>query len=303
MAEPWKPEIEVTPALASQLIAVQFPELAGQAVRPFGEGWDNRAFLVGEDLVFRFPQRSFASRFMDNEIRVLPLLAPHLSLPIPHPIYLGQPAGTYPFAFAGYRLIKGTTASHVPLTDSQRSGNATRLGGFLRELHNVPVPEEVTAWVPRDEIGRTDLLRRLSVLEDRLEQIRPRVGFNLDPILSLAKDLASTPAYWGLPRWIHGDLYPRHILIDRDGRLCGVIDWGDTHLGDPALDLSIAFTFLPAAAHRSFQEAYGLIDGATWRRAHFRAVFYGVVLTHYGMSIQDEPMREMGETILRAQIP
>lgn len=33
----------------------------------------------------------------------------------------------------------------------------------------------------------------------------------------------------------HSDLGPEHLLV-RDGRLAGVIDWGDARIGDPALD-------------------------------------------------------------------
>jgi aminoglycoside phosphotransferase (APT) family kinase protein len=39
------------------------------------------------------------------------------------------------------------------------------------------------------------------------------------------------------PALIHSDLGPEHLLV-RDGRLAGVIDWGDTRVGDPALDYS-----------------------------------------------------------------
>ena len=39
------------------------------------------------------------------------------------------------------------------------------------------------------------------------------------------------------PALLHGDLGPEHLLV-RDGRLAGVIDWGDARLGDPALDYS-----------------------------------------------------------------
>src|SRR5438128_2283605 len=37
------------------------------------------------------------------------------------------------------------------------------------------------------------------------------------------------------PALLHADLGPEHLLV-RDGRLAGVIDWGDARLGDPALD-------------------------------------------------------------------
>ncbi len=37
------------------------------------------------------------------------------------------------------------------------------------------------------------------------------------------------------PALTHSDLGPSHLLV-RDGRLAGVIDWGDARIGDPALD-------------------------------------------------------------------
>jgi aminoglycoside phosphotransferase (APT) family kinase protein len=37
------------------------------------------------------------------------------------------------------------------------------------------------------------------------------------------------------PVLTHSDLLPEHMLC-RDGRLVGVIDWGDARVGDPALD-------------------------------------------------------------------
>ena len=37
------------------------------------------------------------------------------------------------------------------------------------------------------------------------------------------------------PALTHSDLGPEHLLC-RDGRLAGVIDWGDARVGDPAID-------------------------------------------------------------------
>jgi aminoglycoside phosphotransferase (APT) family kinase protein len=37
------------------------------------------------------------------------------------------------------------------------------------------------------------------------------------------------------PAVTHSDLGPSHLLV-RDGRLAGVIDWGDARIGDPAID-------------------------------------------------------------------
>ncbi len=60
--------------------------------------------------------------------------------------------------------------------------------------------------------------------------------------------------------------------------------------GDPALDLSIAYSFLPRSAQAEFRSAYGTIDEATWRLARFRALQYGTYLVPYGHEIGDHDL-------------
>lgn len=75
-----------------------------------------------------------------------------------------------------------------------------------------------------------------------------------------------TPRWEGPPTTLHGDLYARHLLVDR-GRLIGVIDWGDLMAGDPAVDLTVAVTFLPRAARASFE----MVRAGLWALAGARA--------------------------------
>jgi aminoglycoside phosphotransferase (APT) family kinase protein len=43
--------------------------------------------------------------------------------------------------------------------------------------------------------------------------------------------------YQGPLRFIHGDFSPDNFMVDpQSGRLTGVIDWGNSATGDPALD-------------------------------------------------------------------
>src|SRR5690606_32517479 len=48
--------------------------------------------------------------------------------------------------------------------------------------------------------------------------------------------------------WVHGDLHPRNV-ITVDGRLRGVIDWGDVTVGDPSVDLSSVWMLFEPTAH------------------------------------------------------
>ena len=95
MTQPWIPEVDVSASLARSLIEGQCPELAPARVEPFGVGWDNTAYLVNEQFVFRFPHRRVAAGFIENEIAVLPHIAPVLPLPVPDPIFAGRPTSTF----------------------------------------------------------------------------------------------------------------------------------------------------------------------------------------------------------------
>lgn len=91
---------------------------------------------------------------------------------------------------------------------------------------------------------------------------------------------------------LHGDLHVRHLLVDEDGRATGVIDWGDVCIGDPAIDLGIAYGSFSGEARSALLEAYGTpIDGLTELRARVVAVFLAAALLQYGDGIGDVALR------------
>ncbi len=66
---------------------------------------------------------------------------------------------------------------------------------------------------------------------------------------------------------IHGDLSADHVLI-RNGRLSGVIDWGDACLGDPALDFAALWHELGETFAREVaKHGTGGREGTFWLRA------------------------------------
>ncbi|MGH7491894.1 MAG: phosphotransferase [bacterium] len=296
---PWDADVEIPPARAAMLIERQFPGLRPVHLAPFGTGWDNAAFLVNECFVFRFPRREISAPLIVREARILPLLAPHLPASIPVPEFVGRPAEGFPYAFAGYTLLPGQTACRCAWSEHERTSQATILAQFLASLHRTPIEAETLEWAPGDEIERANLLQRAPRLKERLrENIAGLSANELNAILEMVDELAATPMHTRPYCWVHGDFYARHLLY-LAGRFTGVIDWGDVHIGDPAVDLAIAFSFLPPAAREAFRQDYGGIDEATWKRARFRALHYGAVLIEYGASTGDEAIRAAGAYALK----
>jgi aminoglycoside phosphotransferase (APT) family kinase protein len=284
MSEPWVAEKIMTVDQARALVVDQFPQLGGLPVVALGEGWDNHAFLVGE-WVFRFPRRAVAAPLIEFEARILPAIAPGLPLAIPVPRYLGLPTESYPWKFLGYARLPGRTATRARLDDGLRSGCAEAIGRFLAALHAIPT---ATLELPRDGWKKLDPVTVVPVVRERIQLIR-RQGSHPDParieaaLDALAADLRPAEAQ----TLVHGDLYASHLLVDEHGAAIGVIDWGDLHQGDRAVDLSFAHAFLPTGALERFRRAYGEIDEATWKLARFRALLHDVFEVGYAHDVGD----------------
>jgi aminoglycoside phosphotransferase (APT) family kinase protein len=287
----WTPEIHIDLASARQVIERDHPDLASLPMSVLGEGWDNLAVDVGGQWVFRFARRELAARLMGQEIRWTGQLARALDVPIPVAERTGTLSADKPFPYMGHRMLPGTTACRAGLPSLPHRPLAVRLGRLLAQLHSLPVPEDA----PRDTIGRGDhvkrgtraLARLTEVNEDRLAQDRPTI-----------KALLSVPAHTGPLCWVHGDLYARHLLVDERRELCGIIDWGDVHAGDPAIDLSIAWSLFRGEARedllRAYREAGRHVDPALRARAQLVAYDYAGALIPYGRALQDEAAITLG---------
>lgn len=282
----WSPERVVDSDLAASLIDNQFPALGPVILEPLGEGWDNTAYLANNMMVFRFPRRQIAVPLIQIEARVLPRIAPQLPLYVPRPTWVGRPSREYPWPFLGYPLIAGCTADAADLDDPGRAALARPLGEFLRALHSLP-----SEGLAGDTIGRLDAKRLIRRIRGLIEVP--------DPVLSNWLDASAELKPSGRRAIVHGDLYARHLLLEDDGSLSGIIDWGDLHEGDPAVDLAVAWSFLPPAARGAFRAAYGPIDDGTWYLARLRAVHYGALLIDYARGVGDERLDREAQTILR----
>jgi aminoglycoside phosphotransferase (APT) family kinase protein len=299
----WDADVTLSQMEAASLIDRQFPELAPAQLESWGEGWDNWAYLVNGQYVFRFPRRQIGAALIERELRSLPHFGPYLPEPVPAPRFVGFPAGNYPYPFMGYPMLAGVTACRMEWTEELRAINAVPLARFLAVLHSIPVDADTLRWAPTDEIERANIRKRAPMLIERLRRVSSKVNdIDIGGLIDLVERLYATIPYDGPICWVHGDLYARHLLVDERHRLCGVIDWGDVHLGDPALDISIAISFLPPSARTAFRKAYGPIDDATWDRARFKAIHYGPPLIDYGLDVGDEAMRAAGEYALRSAL-
>src|SRR5690606_41789638 len=82
--------------LARRLLAEQCPEWAGLPLRQVRHhGTDHDVYRVGDDLSLRLPRTAWAAAQAEKEARLVPLLAPHVTLRLPVVHALGRPTSFY----------------------------------------------------------------------------------------------------------------------------------------------------------------------------------------------------------------
>lgn len=303
-APEWTPERSVSAAQAAALIAAGFPALRGAPVEELASGWDNVVFLVGGEWIFRFPRRAQALPGVRREIEVLPELAPHLPLPVPVPEFAGRPSPEYPWPFWGARHLPGSELAEEGSPAEERTAAATGLGAFLNVLHDPAMVRGAAAGLPRDPMSRAEPSVRVPAARERLARL-VRLGLREpDPaIRRLFEDAERLGPSTGPVTVVHGDLHPRHLLVARDGRAAGVIDWGDLCLADPSVDLSLAYAGFAGAARTALLAAYGRPVGTEREaRARVLAIFLCAALAEYAAltgreALLRESLRGIGRAV------
>ena len=302
-APPWAPEHSIDPALARALIRARCEGAAEAPLELVGSGWDVDVYRVG-DLAFRFPRRKLGILTVENEIRILPRLAPLLPVEIPTPRYVGRATPEFPAPFYGHRFIEGITADRAGIDVASRERLARPLAEFLRALHALDGAE---LGVEPDTLRRdmrTVAERTLPHFERLAQRALPA---RLCQSLATAHDILEQPppnVRAGTPdAVIHGDFYARHLLLDPEANLRGVLDWGDVCSGDRAVDLAIAYTFLPPTARSHFWTAYGDLDDETRSRArHIGLCRHAIALLAYALDVEDQDLVEEASYALVAAL-
>ena len=287
---------DITPDLAAQLVATQFPQWADLPVVPVAiDGWDNTTFRLGDELSVRLPSADRYVAQIEKEHRWLPILAPQLPLQIPEPVALGRPGSGFPRPWSIYRWIDGDHATVERIADPTTF--AGDLAGFLTALSAIdsgggPPP------------GKHNFHRGgpLDVYDAQTRESIAELADDIDvTVATEVWDVALAGAWERPPVWVHGDVTASNLLVV-EGHLCAAIDFGCAAVGDPACDLVMAWTFFSGESAEVFRSAL-LFNDATWARGRGWALWKALVtLVHEREGDADAAARRVGWRISPREI-
>lgn len=232
--------------LVKRLVAKQFPKWKDLPILPVAEsGWDHKTFHLGKELLIRMPSAKIYEPQVVKEQLWLPTLAPLLPLHVPSPVAIGKPSPEYPMKWSIYRWIEGKTVSQVSNLNVAKL--AIDLAHFLKSLQKIDTKGAPISGLENFHRGGDlskysgDVEQALTLLKGRIETKKAEQAWKRAIATSWKKK----------PVWVHGDISSGNLLMHEE-KLFAVIDFGLLSVGDPACDLSIAWTFFRGAERKTF---------------------------------------------------
>ncbi|WP_283138341.1 phosphotransferase family protein [Rhizohabitans arisaemae] len=226
------------------VVAKHLPGYRIDSLVLLGEGEDNIAFQVNDELIVRFSKESDpagrAAR-VNDEARLLAAVADLSPLPVPEPSFMVADQGCL-----AYFMLPGLPLIDVALPQRSTHGNsiALTLGEFLSALHAVPVSRMA-------DLVETDDQPPALWLEEAAQTYTTVAGTVPTVHRPAVEEFLGTPPPADRHDLVfsHNDLGIEHVLIDPVAwTVTGVIDWSDAAIVDPAYDFGLLYRDLGPAA-------------------------------------------------------
>ena len=219
-------------------------------------GQNNDVLIVNNRFIYRFPKSETGVTALKKETEILKKILPYVTLKTPRPISNSR--------FMAYERIAGEPLLVLPDGVEQV---AKQLGGFLWELHQIPVSifED-----QRPEVA----LEMKNLYEQFQEHLYPlmRADAKIEVSENFERYLSDPKHFDFEPCLIHGDFGKGNILSNGKS-VTGIIDFGSSRLGDPAYDFAGLYSSYGEKFLERLSAYYPGLEAVRERMDFYRSTF------------------------------
>ena len=206
-------------------------------------GGEARVYMVDDDIVVKTqrPHRLRPRTSLAKEAYLLELLAPRLAGTIPTLLGYDQVDTAQGIVeYVCMTRIPGRAVRDVTMAAEARRAMLREVGRVLRTLHETPVDtgrlptdNDADALRRRLEFGFGDITDAFAERGEAAPPLPSTVDSLIARVLAGVPDRLTEP-----PVVLHSNPSPTHVYADpTTGRFAGIIDFGDSYVSHPALDL------------------------------------------------------------------
>jgi len=202
-------------------------------------GWDSRVLFLQNGTVIKIPLANGYEK-LEREYCVLKSVKPLLGDLVPDRIALVMKKFRgETLKFLSYNAIKGITLDDAaPLSRDMETSIWAQMTRILPAIHHHMPPGLSKCGIPLlDGPGWRNFYA--GFLRDLRVTVFPALDDHLSSYLEdqIRTFVENDSNFEFRPALIHGDIDPRNLIWDTHSlRISGIIDWGDSMIGDPAFD-------------------------------------------------------------------
>ena len=226
--------------LKSRLISKlrkEFPQVKFKSAKLITKGWDHDVLVLDNKLIFRFGKEKLYKTSFAREIKFLKEFSKISNLKVPN--YLFQSKDK---SFGGYEIIKGyelTPKIYKNLSQVKKRKITKDLAKFLTILHSLPLTKA-------KKFGFKNYKSWKKILEEKQKWFNKEYYPKMTRYLTTAQNAFIKKFITNFcnsqrsikPVLGHYDLSHDHIIMNKDGTISGIIDFGDLSIEDPAKEFN-----------------------------------------------------------------
>ncbi|UJL46776.1 macrolide 2'-phosphotransferase [Virgibacillus sp. NKC19-16] len=218
--------------------------------------------IEGEHWVLRFPRRKDVIAKANKEKEILDFVEPRIPMQTPNWVVFSE-------ELIAYRLLDGIPAgtidpeakAYVWEIDEKNVPELFHetLGSSMAALHQVSHEDAKQAGLS----VQTPEEIRIS-MKERMKEVKTAFGVDEELWDRWQTWLANDSLWPKQTALIHGDLHAGHILINKNARVTGFIDWTETRVDDPSNDFVAHLAVFGEEALKKLIQAYENAGGYVW---------------------------------------
>ena len=212
-------------------------------IKYIGSGSDSMAFKMDDDYIIRFLKSE--NNVYENEKQICDFISKYISVEIPH-IEIVKSDG---YTFSKHKMIKGNAWSWHSFTFNRKKQQnlAKSLAKFMAELHSIPTTKiqknlenspymDIKKVIPHIRPNLTK--HQLKFFIKKYDQIINKTPNKSDMVLC------------------HLGIKNANSVIDDNGALCGVFDFGNCGIYERWRDLSVIYSFRNYRLYKMIARTY-----------------------------------------------
>lgn len=265
-------------------LKAEFPQVKFKKAKLVTRGWDHDVLVLDNNFIVRFAKSKLYKNSFAREVKFLREFSKISNLKVPDYIFFSKEKN-----FGGYEMIKGkelTPPMYKKLSPTKKQKIIKDLAKFISILHGISLKKAKAYGFKFTEYQGWEkaLNEKWKWFE---KEFFPKMTKHLTPrqnrFIKNFMEYFCSSQYSIKPVLGHYDLSHDHIIMNKNGTISGIIDFGDVCISDPAHEFNGFWDYDPKLPKRIYQYYKGPKDDRFLQRCKDHFIHRWIYLLYDGL--------------------